>query len=272
MNRKKQKAGIYAVMALIMVWILLPPAAAFIFSLFRKWTGIFPEGFTLANYTALFSDGSFIASLFRSAGWCIVPIVFTDVIVLLALFASAVCFPRLEKYVRFICMIPYMIQGVILSVSIVSLYAGSVGILGSRTVMLAGAYCIIILPYIYQGIRSGMSAADVTTLTDAARMLGASKTRAFFGVVVPNIMPSVAVSSLLAAGIIFGDYVLIRNICGTSAPNMQIWLYQTMKTDSGRAAAVFTVITAVMFIISVAVMVMQKNRRVKNAAERRSGA
>ena len=143
---------------------------------------------------------------------------------LLALFAVTIYFPKLEKYVQFLCMIPYTIQGVILSVSILSLYAGTRSFFGLRLVMLIGAYCIIILPYIYQGIRYSMYAVNMSMLIEAAEMLGASKFSAFFRVIVPNIISGITVSSLLAVGIIFGDYVLIRNITGSAFQNVQIYL------------------------------------------------
>ena len=77
--------------------------------------------------------------------------------------------------------------------------------------MLIGAYCIIILPHIYQGIRNSMHAVNMPMLLEAAEMLGASKLYAFFRVIVPNIITGITVSSLLAVGILFGDYVIIRN-------------------------------------------------------------
>ena len=90
-------------------------------------------------------------------------------------------------------------------------------------------------------------------------MLGCSRICAFFKVVVPNLISSVIVSSLLAVGIIFGDYVLVRNLTGTSFQNMQIYLYQTMKSDSMKASAVFVVIMAITFLIA-AVTLYLKNR------------
>ena len=110
-----------------------------------------------------------------------------------------------------------------------------------------------------QGIKNGMSAVNVHTLVEAAEMLGCSRIYAFFKVVVPNLISSVVVSSLLAVGIIFGDYVLVRNLTGTSFQNMQIYLYQTMKSDSMKASAVFVVIMAITFIIA-AVTLHLKNR------------
>ena len=156
-------------------------------------------------------------------------------------------------------MIPYTIQGVILSVSILAAYVRSDTFLSNRMVMLFGAYSVIIMPYIYQGIKNGMLTVNVHTLVEAAEMLGCSRIYAFFKVVVPNLISSVVVSSLLAVGIIFGDYVLVRNLTGTSFQNMQIYLYQTMKSDSMKASAVFVVIMAITFLIA-AVTLYLKNR------------
>ena len=261
---KKKSAGSIAVMLLVMIYLLIPLVISIIYSLFKKWTGILPEGFSIGNYTSLFSDPNFLASVGRSVGMCIVPILLTIVIVLLALFVTTIYFPKLEKYVQIICMIPYTIQGVILSVSILSLYVGNKSVLSNRMVMLMGAYCIVILPYIYQGMR----AVNMVTLIEAAEMLGASKIYAFFRVVVPNIISAIIVSSLLAVGIIFGDYVLIRNLAGTSAPNMQIFLYQTMKSDSTKASAVFVIIMFVTFVIT-AVVLFLKSREGKNRVQKK---
>lgn len=264
---KKKSAGPIAVMLIVMIYLLIPLVISIIYSMFHKWTSILPEGFSLDNYTTLFSDANFLASVGRSIGMCIVPIILTIIVVLLALFVTTIYFPKLEKYVQIICMIPYTIQGVILSVSILSLYVGTNSILSNRLIMLIGAYCIVILPYIYQGIRNGMRAVNMLTLIEAAEMLGASKIYAFFRVVVPNIISAIIVSSLLAVGIIFGDYVLIRNLAGTSAPNMQIFLYQTMKSDSTKASAVFVIIMFVTFVIT-AVVLFLKSREGRGRAQK----
>lgn len=264
---KKRNISAAIVMILLLIYLLIPLVVSIIYSMFDKWTGIVPEGFNLDNYVTLFTDPSFLATLGRTVAMCIIPICITIVIVLLALFVTTIYFPKLEKYVQIICMIPYTIQGVILSVSILSLYVASPTILSNRLVMLFGAYCIIILPYIYQGIRNGMRAVNMPMLIEAAEMLGASKIYAFFKIVVPNILSAIIVSSLLAVGIIFGDYVLVRNLAGTSFPNLQIFLYQTMKSDSTKSSAVFVVIMLLTFIITAIVLFLQsregKGRRQK---------
>lgn len=268
MQRSKTSAKI--VITLVLVYLLIPLAATLIYSLFRKWTGLLPEGFTIQNYIDLFSNKTFLLSLGRTVIICIVPIVLTVLLVLLALFVVTIYFPRLEKYIQILCMIPYTIQGVILSVSILALYAGSKTVLGIRLVMLIGAYCIIILPYIYQGIRNSMHAVNMPMLLEAAEMLGSSKLRGFFSVIVPNIAPGITVASLLAVGIIFGDYVLIRNLTGSSFQNVQIYLFLAMKRSSTEASAVFVIIMIVTFLITTVVLKLQ-NRDAKMKEQSREG-
>ena len=114
----------------LIIYLLIPLLATAVYSLFEKWTDILPEGFTLDHYISLLSNEAFLLSLGRTILICIIPIVLTVILTLLALFAVTIYFPSLEKYVQILCMIPYTIQGVILSVSILSLYAGAKSFFG----------------------------------------------------------------------------------------------------------------------------------------------
>lgn len=260
--KNKRKASV-TVMALIMIYLLVPLAVTLIYSLFQKWTGIVPKGFTLETYASLFGDKIFWQCVLRTVLSCIIPILLTTVTVLMAMFVTTVYFPALEKYVQILCMIPYTIQGIILSVSILSAYVRSETFLSNRLVMLLGAYSVIIMPYIYQGIKNGLTALNVKTLLEAVEMLGASRFYGFFMVIVPNIMSSIVISSLLAVGIIFGDYVLVRNLAGTSFQNMQIYLYQSMKSDSMKASAVFVVIMCLTFLIAAVTLCLKNYKKKK---------
>ena len=80
---KKKSSASMAVMLLVMIYLLIPLVASIIYSVFKKWTGILPEGFSLNNYVSLFTDPNFMASVGRSIGMCIIPIVTTIIIVLI---------------------------------------------------------------------------------------------------------------------------------------------------------------------------------------------
>jgi putative spermidine/putrescine transport system permease protein len=102
-----------------------------------------------------------------------------------------------------------------------------------------------------------MHAINMPMLIEAAEMLGSTKLNAFFRVIVPNIISGITVSSLLAVGIIFGDYVLIRNITGSAFQNIQIYLFLAMKRSSTEASAVFVIIMVTTFLITALVLYIQ---------------
>ena len=140
----------------------------------------------------------------------IVPIILSGVVVILALYTAILYDPRLEKYIQSLCMLPYTLKGVILAISVLSLYAGSHTIFSNRIVMLTCVYSIIILPYVYQGIRNNMDAINIPQLIKAAEILGAGKLYAFVRIIVPNMLSDIMVSSLLAMSVVFSNYVVVK--------------------------------------------------------------
>ena len=102
--------------------------------------------------------------------------------------------------------------------------------------MLVATYMVVILPYVYQGIRNNLNGVGAPRLIEAAQMLGASKFYAFFRVVIPNIMSGVTISAMLAMAIVFGDFVIINTLAGGQFMTAQMYLYDVMK-NPGRGPA-----------------------------------
>lgn len=256
----KQKKNWFALLFIVLIslYLLLPFVMTLIYSLFVEWTDVLPHGFTLRNYIDLFSNMEFWASIGRTLVLCAVSVLLTIVVLLLAMYVVLVVNRKLGKFMQFICMIPYALQGVILSISIISLYSGTGTLLSNRMLMLFGAYTILVLPYIYQGIRNSMNAIDAEMLLQAAEMLGCGKFRAYVRVILPNIFSGILVSSLLAESIVFGDFVLANNIAGNNYQNIQVFLNRTMFTSSGLSSAIVVVIFVVVLLVTWAVLKLQK--------------
>ena len=178
-------------LVLLGLYLIVPFALTLIYSLFVEWSDLLPSGFTLRNYAELFSDMEFWTSIGRTLILCAVSVLITITLLLLAMYVVLVINRRLSPLMQFICMIPYALQGVILSISIISLYSSSTTFLSNRMIMLFGAYTILVLPYIYQGIRNSMNAINATMLIQAAEMLGCGKFRAYIQVVLPNIFSGI---------------------------------------------------------------------------------
>ena len=257
MNKKTSLAAKIA-LVLIALYLLVPFVATFIYSLFTEWTGILPSGFTLRNYQDLFSDSEFWLAIGRTLILCAVSVVITIVLLLLAMYPVTVMNRKLGRYMQIVCMIPYALQGVILSISVISIYAGMDGLLSNRMVMLFGAYSILVLPYIYQGLRNSLNAIDAKTLIQAAEVLGCGRFRAYVQVILPNIFGGILVSSLLAESIVFGDFVLANNIAGNNYENVSVYLNENMYTSSGLASAIVVIIFAVVFLVTGLMLKLQK--------------
>ena len=125
-------------------------------------------------------------------------------------------------------------------------------------IMLFGAYSILVLPYIYQGLRNSLNAIDAKTLIQAAEVLGCGRFRAYVQVILPNIFSGILVSSLLAESIVFGDFVLANNIAGNNYENVSVYLNENMYTSSGLASAIVVIIFAVVFLVTGLMLKLQK--------------
>ena len=241
----------------VALYLLIPFAVTLVYSLFVEWTDILPSGFTLRNYVELFSNTTFWMSIGRTLILCIVSVIITIVLILAAMYVVVAVNRKLAGVMQFLCMIPYALQGVILSIGIISLYTGTGTILSNRLFMLFGAYTILVLPYIYQGIRNALNSIDAEMLIQAAEMLGCGRFRAYVQVVLPNILSGILVSSLLAESIIFGDFVLANNIAGTNYQNIQVFLQANMDVSSGLSSAIVVVIFVVVALVTALVLKLQ---------------
>lgn len=259
--RTGSKRGSGVVLWVIGIYLLFPLFLTFIYSLFTEWITILPKGFTLNAYLELFQDSYFWSSIGRTVLISILPIVICTVVVLLAMYVVIVYLPQLDRIMKVICTIPYAIQGVILPISVLGLYVGAPAPFSNRVFMLLCTYCIVVLPYIYQGVRNNLNAVHAPRLLEAAQMLGAGRFYTFWRIILPNITNGVMVSAMLALSVVFGDFVIINTLAGNYFPTGQMYLYAVMKQSGQKASAVIVVLFVVTLLISLAVFGLQKENK-----------
>lgn len=263
-NSKNQShAGAKIVIAVIIIYLMIPLLMTLIYSLSREWMDIAPRGFTIKAYVTLLTDPVFLTAIGRTLLISIVPILLCTVFLLFAMYVVVVYQPGWNKMIQILCTIPYAIQGVILPVCMLSLYAKSPKPFSDRMFMLVASYMIVILPYMYQGIRNNLNGVGATRLIEAAQMLGASRFYAFFGVVVPNIMGGITISVMLSMAIVFGDFVIINTLAGGRYMTAQMYLYEVMKKSGQKTCAVIIILFLVTLFISLAAFFMQNGGKKK---------
>lgn len=238
------------VLILIGIFMLVPFVVLVIYSVVKSWTKLLPSGFTLNYWIGILSEGKVLPAVARGLLISVVPVVVTNLIVILALYSAIVYNDKLDNIIQTICMIPNTLKGVIIAIPVLSLYAGSPTIFGNRIVMLSSVYCICILPFVYQGIRNNLHAINVKQLLEAAEILGCSRLRAFFKIIVPNMLSGILVSSLLSISCIFGDFAIIKIIAGNKYTTGQTMLFTNRQMLLQKQCVIIVLMFLVTLILS----------------------
>jgi len=264
---KKNRSSLFIIIA-ISLYLVLPIVFTFLYSVFTEWNEVLPKGITFRYYIEVLTSPQFLLSLLRTVIISILPIVLCTLIILLVMYVVVVYAPKYDKYVQILCTIPYALQGVIIAISVLSLYANAPAPFSNRLLMLTGTYCILILPYMYQGIRNSLHSVNAHGLIEAAQILGAGKFYSFFAVVVPNILSGITVSALLSAAIIFGDFIIVNIIGGNYYVTSQVYLYKSMFQSGQLTSAISIVLFLATLLIAAGVYsIRSSNLRHKEIKE-----
>lgn len=252
---------------LLMVYLLLPLLATCIYAFAREWqTTLLPESWTLEWFRGMFRDLRFLESLWTSLYLCLIAVAISLLVMLPAVFVITTYMPRLESLMKGLVVLPYAVPGVVAAVGLIRAYSsGPLNISGTAYILL-GAYFVVVLPYMYQGIRNSLLTVSAGPLLSAAELLGASRMRAFATVILPNIWPGVLVSALLSFSVLFGEFVLTNMLVGGQIQTIQVYLYRRMGESGHLASAI--AITYFAFILILSALLMKLGQKVNGGMKR----
>lgn len=262
MNWKNTKY--YLIIISILMYLFIPLLATFIYSISTKWQNtILPEGITLEWYIQLFKDFRFLEAMARSFTVTTLSLIISAIIMIPTVFIVIVYLPKLEKILKVLVMLPFAMPGVVAAVGLLKLYSSEPFQISGTIWILIGAYFVIALPFMYQGISNSLRTINVKDLMEAAEMLNATKVQAFFYVILPNIFKGIMVSMLLTFSILFGEFVLANMLAGGNFETVQVYLYNK-KNESGHFTSAI-VITYFIFILILSGLIVKINRFINKA-------
>ena len=153
---RRQRAFRWAVLAVLGVFFLLPLVAMVEFSTRDDET--WPLLVNWPRLSEAYPDlaAGIVASLGQAT--------LTTLLMLVLLVPTAVWvrlrLPRLRPLVEFLCLLPLTIPAIVLVVGLAPVYAWVNYFLGGSSLTLVFAYTILVLPYAYRAIDTGLSAID----------------------------------------------------------------------------------------------------------------
>ncbi|MDN0085611.1 ABC transporter permease [Crenobacter sp. SG2305] len=221
------------VVVLLSLLLTVPIVATLLYSLAQRWEAtILPEGLTLAWYGQLWHDERFLAAFAHSLLICTGSLLLSALIIVPAAFVVCYRFPRLDRWMNVLILIPFSMPPVVASVGLLQLFAaGPLPLVGTPWILL-GSYFTIVLPFMYRALADNLRALDIVGLMDAAYLLGASTPRAFLQVILPNLRKGLMASLFLSFSFLLGEFVFANMLVGARYETLQVYLY-SLNAGSG---------------------------------------
>ena len=242
--------------ALIFIFLYAPIIVLIIFSFNDTDTASRTQfsGFTLRWYQRLFEDRYILEALLN-----------TLIIAVVSAFASTVLGTMAAVGVN-----PEIVTGV----SMMLLFVAAVSLFGGKSLGMASliiAHITFCLPYVILSVLPKLRQMN-PNLFEAAQDLGCPPVRAFFKVVLPEIMPGIVTGMIMAFTLSIDDFVISYFTSGTTQ-TLPIYIYSmTRKRISPEINALSTVLFVCIMLLLIIINVRQgrEERRAKKAERERA--
>jgi putative spermidine/putrescine transport system permease protein len=163
----------------------------------------------------------------------------------------------LARTMEFLCLLPLTIPAIVLVVGLGPIY-NRIQHYELSALMLFWVYVILALPYAYRALSAGLSAIDVTTLSEAARSLGASWFTVIVRVIVPNMRQAVLNALLLTCSLVLGEFTIAYLLLYS---NLQVELYSISRNTPNAGVLFSTSFAALMFAFALLLILSFVGRR-----------
>lgn len=241
------------------LYYLLPIIGTILYASSTKWSkSLLPSDFTLQWFQQLLTDREFIAAVGRSLLLAGVVLVTILLLMIPTIIWIHLYFPRLNRWLEKLLLLPYALPGVILVTALLRTYAKT-GI--SMFVVLVGALFITALPIVYLSLNNQMRLINLKELVDAAETLGAPMSTIIIQVLFPNIRIGATLVSLMIFSSVFGEYMLTNLLIGGRFQTVRIYMLRRMNENGHLASAVM--VLYLLFMVGIALTTFMLTNRQK---------
>ena len=230
------------------------------------------KGFTLGNYAALFRDGVLLPLLLNSIIVALISSLLATVLGTAATLGIQRMKPGLRRFTMALTNIPLTNPEIVTGVSLALLFA-FVGqamklksIMGFWTLLIA--HVTFNLPYVILSVQPKLLQMD-ENLTEAALDLGCTPMRAFWKVILPEIMPGVISGVLMSFAMSLDDFVISYFVYGPNFVTLPVEIYNyTKKPLHPKIYALFTLLFLAILVVMTIMNLLQARDSAKQRGNR----
>lgn len=148
---------------------------------------------------------------------------------------------RWIKVLEEVLVLPLAIPGLAIALGILITYGGYTDFRRSWMFILCG-HVIFCLPFMVRSVASVMAMIDLTELEEGAASLGASFSRRFLQIIVPNVMPGIVSGALMVFTLSIGEFNLTWMLHTPLTKTLPVGLadsYASMRLEIGSAYTIY---------------------------------
>jgi putative spermidine/putrescine transport system permease protein len=212
---------------------------------------------TLAAWQTIFQTPDLVAAILASLALAVI----TSLGMLLLLVPTMIWvrlrLPRLSRVVEFLCLLPLTIPAIVLVAGLAPEYRWLSINFSESILTLAFVYLVLVLPYTYRTLHTGLAAIDVKTLSEAARSLGAGWATVMARIIVPNMWSALLNAALLSVAVVLGEFTIANLL---NYVNLQVSIALLGRANAGVSIAVAVASLLFAFILLVILSVFGRPR------------
>jgi ABC-type spermidine/putrescine transport system permease subunit II len=263
----------YVVLVLLGLYFLVPIGASVWFSIRDRGQG----GVTARHYTGIPGAEGFAEAFTRSLTLAALTVVLALLLMVPTVVLVNLCLPRLRTTVELLTLMPLVLPPIALVVGVRSVLSWAPDYFLNTPLaeaffalqepslpwILVFVYVVLALPFVYRALDAGVRGADLRTLTEAARNLGASWPRVLVSVVLPVLRTSVLNASFLTLALVLGEYTIAAILGFETFPT---WIVRVSGSLPQLSVAVSVLSLLITWVLLLLISALDRRRGLKESA------
>jgi ABC-type spermidine/putrescine transport system permease subunit II len=263
----------FVVLAVLGLYFVVPIAASVWFTIHDRKNG----GVTFGTYAGIPGAEGFAEAFTRSLALAGLTVVLALLLMVPTVVLVNLRLPRLRMTVEILTLMPLVLPPIALVVGVRSVLAWAPDyFLGTPLAeaffaiqeptlpwILVFVYVILALPFVYRALDAGVRGADLPTLTEAARNLGASWPRVLVSVVLPVLRTSVLNAAFLTLALVLGEFT-IANILGFET--FPTWILRISGSQAKLSVAVSVLSLMITWALLLMISALDRRRVTKETS------
>jgi ABC-type spermidine/putrescine transport system permease subunit II len=272
-GRRRSGAWRFAVLILLGLYFLVPIGASVLFTVRDRGHG----GVTFEHYAEIPRAEGFAAAFTRSLALGGLTVVLVLLLMVPTVVLVELRLRRLRTTVELLTLMPLVLPPIALVVGVRSVLSWAPDYFLNTPLaeaffalqkpslpwILVFVYVVLALPFVYRALDAGVRGADLRTLTEAARNLGASWPRVLVSVVLPVLRTSVLNAAFLTLALVLGEYTIAAILGFETFPT---WIVRISGSQPQLSVAVSVLSLVVTWMLLLLISALDRRRGTKETS------